>query len=38
MPRRYSLTAGKVLLEARAEMERQEAPHPMWFYLTPGDR
>jgi hypothetical protein len=30
--------AGKVLLEARAEMERQEAPHPMWFYLTPGDR
>ena len=29
---------GKVLLAARAEMERQEAPHPMWFYLTPGDR
>ncbi|MEM9513881.1 MAG: hypothetical protein AAGA42_03400 [Actinomycetota bacterium] len=30
--------AGKVLLAARAEMERQEAPQPMWFYLTPGDR
>ncbi len=30
--------AGKVLTAARAEMERQEAPHPMWFYLTPGDR
>ena len=30
--------AGQVLMEARAEMERQEAPHPMWFYLTPGDR
>ena len=30
--------AGKVLMAARAEMERQKAPHPMWFYLTPGDR
>ncbi|MEO1057740.1 MAG: hypothetical protein AAFY28_12565 [Actinomycetota bacterium] len=30
--------AGKVLMAARAEMERQEAPQPMWFYLTPGDR
>ena len=29
---------GKVLLAARKEMERQEAPQPMWFYLTPGDR
>ena len=29
---------GKVLMAARAEMERQEAPQPMWFYLTPGDR
>jgi len=29
---------GKVLIAARAEMERQEAPQPMWFYLTPGDR
>ena len=29
---------GKVLMAARAEMERQGAPHPMWFYLTPGDR
>ena len=27
-----------VLLAARKEMERQEAPQPMWFYLTPGDR
>ncbi len=30
--------AGKVLTAARSEMERQGAPHPMWFYLTPGDR
>ena len=30
--------AGKVLMAARSEMERQEAPQPMWFYLTPGDR
>ncbi|MEM1335581.1 MAG: hypothetical protein AAGG08_19215 [Actinomycetota bacterium] len=29
---------GAVLLAARAEMERQEAPQPMWFYLVPGDR
>ncbi len=29
---------GKVLMAARSEMERQAAPHPMWFYLTPGDR
>ena len=30
--------SGKVLMAARKEMERQEAPHPMWFYLVPGDR
>ncbi len=29
---------GKVLMAARAEMERQEAPHPMWFYLVPLDQ
>ena len=29
---------GKVLLAARKEMQRQDAPQPMWFYLTPGDR
>ena len=29
---------GKVLMAARTEMERQDAPQPMWFYLTPGDR
>jgi hypothetical protein len=29
---------GKVLMAAREEMKRQDAPQPMWFYLTPGDR
>ena len=29
---------GKVIMAARKEMERQDAPQPMWFYLTPGDR
>ncbi|MEM9134245.1 MAG: hypothetical protein AAGA59_12190 [Actinomycetota bacterium] len=29
---------GKVLLAARHAMQEQEAPHGMWFYLTPGDR
>ena len=29
---------GKVLMAAREEMQRQEAPQPMWFYLTPLDR
>jgi hypothetical protein len=29
---------GKVLMAARTAMEEQGAPHPMWFYLTPGDR
>ncbi|MEO1065444.1 MAG: hypothetical protein AAFZ07_28850 [Actinomycetota bacterium] len=29
---------GKVMLAARKAMEEQDAPQPMWFYLTPGDR
>jgi hypothetical protein len=29
---------GRVLMAAREEMQRQEAPQAMWFYLTPGDR
>jgi hypothetical protein len=29
---------GKVMLAAREAMREQDAPHPMWFYLTPGDR
>ena len=29
---------GKVLMVARTAMDDQGAPHPMWFYLTPGDR
>ena len=29
---------GKVMLAAREAMREQEAPQPMWFYLTPGDR
>ncbi|MEM7139966.1 MAG: hypothetical protein AAF548_02975 [Actinomycetota bacterium] len=29
---------GKVLMAARKEMQAQDAPQPMWFYLTPGDR
>lgn len=30
--------AGKVLMAARKAMQEQDAPQPMWFYLTPGDR
>ena len=29
---------GKVMMAARKAMEAQEAPQPMWFYLTPGDQ
>ncbi len=29
---------GKVMVAARRAMQDQGAPHPMWFYLTPGDR
>lgn len=29
---------GKVMMAARKAMEEQDAPQPMWFYLTPGDR
>ncbi len=29
---------GKVMAAARDAMREQEAPQPMWFYLTPGDR
>ena len=29
---------GKVMLAARQAMRDQDAPQPMWFYLTPGDR
>lgn len=29
---------GKVMMAARKAMEDQDAPQPMWFYLTPGDR
>lgn len=29
---------GKVIIAARQAMQEQEAPQPMWFYLTPGDR
>ena len=29
---------GKVMLAARRAMQDQDAPQPMWFYLTPGDR
>ena len=29
---------GKVMMAARVAMQEQEAPQPMWFYLTPGDR
>ncbi|HCV33510.1 MAG TPA: hypothetical protein DGF10_02490 [Acidimicrobiaceae bacterium] len=30
--------AGKVMMAARQAMQDQDAPQPMWFYLTPGDR
>ena len=29
---------GKVMTAAREAMREQDAPQPMWFYLTPGDR
>ena len=29
---------GKVMMAARKVMQEQDAPQPMWFYLTPGDR
>ncbi len=29
---------GKVMMAARQAMQDQDAPQPMWFYLTPGDR
>ena len=29
---------GKVMTAARQAMQQQDAPQPMWFYLTPGDR
>lgn len=29
---------GKVIIAARKAMEAADAPQPMWFYLTPGDR
>jgi hypothetical protein len=29
---------GKVMTAARHAMQEQDAPQPMWFYLTPGDR
>jgi len=29
---------GKVMTAARQVMQDQDAPQPMWFYLTPGDR
>lgn len=29
---------GKVMTAARQAMQEQDAPQPMWFYLTPGDR
>jgi len=30
--------AGKTILAARAELKRQDAPFPFWFYMTPGHR
>jgi len=27
-----------VMMAARQAMQDQDAPQPMWFYLTPGDR
>ena len=29
---------GKVMMAARQAMQDQDAPQPMWFYHTPGDR
>jgi hypothetical protein len=35
----YNATeSGKVMMAARTAMQEQDAPQPMWFYLTPGDR
>ncbi len=30
--------AGKVLLTARRELKKAEAPYRIWFYLAPGSR
>ncbi len=30
--------AGKTVLAARAAIKDQGAPHPVWFYMTPGHR
>ena len=30
--------AGKTILAARAVIKEQGAPHPVWFYMTPGHR
>lgn len=30
--------AGKTILAARAELKRQDAPFPFWFYMSPGHR
>ena len=30
--------AGKTVMAARQELQRQEAPFPFWFYMAPGHR
>lgn len=30
--------AGKTIMAARAELQKQEAPFPFWFYMAPGHR
>ena len=30
--------AGRTILAARAELKRQDAPFPVWFYMAPGHR
>ena len=29
---------GKLMLNARRVLKDAGAPHPVWFYLSPGDR
>lgn len=30
--------AGKTIMAARSELQRQEVPFPFWFYMAPGQR